>query len=186
MNQLIDPKQIDVEALSDYCGVDFNRCFHCRCCSNGCPFLAAMDHPPNAVIRMLQFGLLDEALASSTIWTCVACNTCAVQCPMAIDISAFMDGLRQFALAHNAAVSQPDVLKFHQTVIDSITRYGRTHKLEIMMRYKLKTLKLMQDWKVGLKMLAKRKLDLTPSRVKSISDIKALIKDRPDQPCKES
>jgi hypothetical protein len=31
-----------------------------------------------------------------------------------------------------------------------------------MMRYKLKTRDLISDWAVGMKMLAKRKLDLTP------------------------
>jgi len=44
-------------------------------------------------------------------------------------------------------------------VLGSIERYGRTHKLEIMLRYKLKTRDLISDWTVGMKMLAKRKLD---------------------------
>jgi heterodisulfide reductase subunit C len=111
------------------CGLEFNRCFHCRCCGGGCPFIETMDHAPNAVIRLLQFGLLDEALASRTIWTCVSCNTCAMECPMAIDIPAFMDGLRQMALERNVVVAEPDVVAFHKTVLDSVSRYGRTHKL---------------------------------------------------------
>ena len=157
------------------CGLDFNRCFHCRCCGGGCPFIETMDHPPNAVIRLLQFGLLDEALVSRTIWTCVSCNTCAMQCPMAIDIPALMDRLRHLALERQVAAAEPDVVEFHKTVVDSIIRYGRTHKLEIMLRYKLKTRTFLQDWQVGLKMMAKRKLDLSPSRIKAIGDLKTLI-----------
>jgi heterodisulfide reductase subunit C len=155
-------------------GEDFRRCFHCRCCGSGCPFIEAMDRPPNTVIRLLQFGLLQEALHSSTIWVCVACNTCSMECPMAIDIAALMDKLRHLALKEGVAVAEPDVLKFHHTVLESIARYGRAHKLDIMMRYKLTTRHWLQDWQVGLKMLAKRKLDLLPSRVKRMDEIKAL------------
>lgn len=155
-------------------GDDFHRCFHCRCCGSGCPFIEAMDRPPNAVIRLLQFGLLQEALRSKTIWVCVACNTCAMECPMAIDIAALMDRLRQLALKKNIAAAEPDVLEFHRTVLDSIARYGRAHKLDIMMRYKLTTRHWLQDLQVGLRMLAKRKLDLLPSRVRRIEEIKAL------------
>jgi heterodisulfide reductase subunit C len=157
-------------------GNDYHRCFHCRSCGGGCPFIKAMDQPPNAVIRLLQFGMLEEALAGSTIWVCVACNTCAMECPMAIDIPALMDRLRHLALQRGVAVAEPDVLKFHQTVLDSISRYGRTHKLEIMMRYKLTTRRWLQDFQVGFKMLAKRKLDLLPSRVKQMDAIKSMYR----------
>jgi heterodisulfide reductase subunit C len=156
-------------------GNDYNRCYHCSCCGNGCPFIKAMDYPPNAVIRLLQYGMVDEALASSTIWICVACNTCAMQCPMSIDIPGLMDDLRHLALAKGAPVAEPDVLKFHQTVLDSISRYGRTHKLDIMMRFKLSTRRWLQDWHVGLKMLAKRKLDLMPSKVKQMDKVKSFF-----------
>jgi heterodisulfide reductase subunit C len=154
---------------------DYHRCFHCRCCGSGCPFIKAMDHPPNNVIRLLQFGQLEDALLSSTIWVCVACNTCSMQCPMAIDIAALMDKLRHLALKKHVMVAEPDVLKFHDTVLESIARYGRAHKLDIMMRYKLTTRHWVQDWQVGLKMLAKRKLELLPSRVRRMDEIKKLF-----------
>ena len=155
---------------------DYMRCYHCRCCGSGCPFISAMDYPPNSVIRLLQFGKLDDALSCSTIWVCVACNTCAMECPMAIDIPAMMDQLRQLAVQNRATVAEPDVLRFHQTVLDSVERYGRTHKLEIMMRFKLTTRRWLQDWQAGLKMLAKRKLDLLPSRIKHIEAIAPFFK----------
>jgi heterodisulfide reductase subunit C len=164
-------------------GEDYHRCFHCRCCGSGCPFIEAMDRPPNNVIRLLQFGLLQEALSSSTIWVCVACNTCSMQCPMAIDIAALMDRLRQLALKKAVAAAEPDVLKFHRTVLDSIARYGRAHKLDIMMRYKVTTRHWLQDWQLGLRMLAKRKLDLLPSRVQRIDEIKALYASSAQDAC---
>ncbi|NNF98592.1 MAG: 4Fe-4S dicluster domain-containing protein [Desulfobacteraceae bacterium] len=160
--------------ISEKSGVIFNRCYHCRSCTNGCPFLKAMDYYPNEVIRLLQLGQTEEVLNCSTIWTCVGCNTCSYVCPMAIDIPALMDSLRQSAIAEGI-ISEPDVLNFHNEVLDSIERHGRTHKLEIMLRYKVKTRDWFGDLDVGLKMMAKRKLDLSPSRVTDLKRIRRLF-----------
>ncbi|WP_299983072.1 4Fe-4S dicluster domain-containing protein [Desulfobacula sp.] len=43
-------------------GINFNACLHCKTCANGCPFLEGMDYAPNAVIRLIQFGMEEEAL----------------------------------------------------------------------------------------------------------------------------
>lgn len=137
-----------------------------------------MDLLPNRVLRLIQLGIEEEALTCSTIWACVGCNTCSIQCPMAIDIPAVMDALRHMAIEKGIAVAEPDVLAFHREVLHSIEKYGRAHKLEIMLRFKLKTRTYFQDLQTGLRMLAKRKLDLTPSRVNRSSEIKAMFSNR--------
>ncbi len=38
-------------------GVNINLCWHCQSCAGGCPFVSAMDYPPNRVIRLVQLGL---------------------------------------------------------------------------------------------------------------------------------
>jgi hypothetical protein len=63
------------------------------------------------------------------------------------------------ALGECAKITGPDILEFHKEVINSVERFGRTHKLEIMLRYKLRMHQWFQDMDIGLKMLAKRKLD---------------------------
>ena len=158
-------------------GTDFHTCLQCRSCSGGCPFSDYMDYMPNGVMRLVQLGLKTEALSCNTIWICVGCHTCSIQCPVAIDIAAVMDALRETALAEHADVPEPDILNFHREVLNSIERYGRTHKLEIMLRYKLKTFDLLSDLNVGVRMLAKRKLDLTPSRVVGVGDVKRLFRE---------
>ncbi len=154
-------------------GINFNSCLHCKTCANGCPFLEGMDYAPNAVIRLIQFGMEEEALKCSTIWVCVGCNTCSSCCPMAIDIPAVMDSLRHKAIEKGVKIAEPDIMNFHTEVLNTVKKYGRTHKLEIMMRYKFKKMDLLSDMGVGLKMLKKRKLDLTPSK---IQDKKAIEK----------
>jgi heterodisulfide reductase subunit C len=146
-------------------GTDIRRCFHCQSCGGGCPVSQAMAYRPNGVIRLLQLGRVREALQSSDIWYCIGCNTCSMACPQAIDIAAFMDIMRQMALEEGVPPAEPDILSFHREVVGSIHKYGRTHKLEIMMRYKLRQFDMFSDLDLGLKMLARRKLDLLPSKI---------------------
>lgn len=170
----------DVQRLSkqllESCGVNVNLCLHCGSCSSGCPFTEAMDLLPNHVLRLVQLNMEEKALQCATIWTCVACNTCSMQCPMAIDIPAMMDALRQISIEQDVKIAEPDVLAFHREVLNSIEKYGRTHKVEIMLRFKLKTRNYFSDLQTGVRMLAKRKLDLSPSKVKNIAEVNNIFK----------
>jgi len=134
-----------------------------------------MDYPPNAVLRLLQYGMTQEALTCKTIWVCVGCHTCSSQCPMGIDLAAVMDTLRLMAVEEGVAIGSPHILDFHEEVLRSLERYGRAHKLGIMLRHKMSTKSWFKDLDVGLKMLAKRKLDLWPSKVKDIKEIAGLF-----------
>lgn len=179
MNDVIDISASDlsfVRQIEKLSGTNLNVCWHCRCCAGGCPFIEIMDYPPHGVIRLVQLGFKRQALECSTIWICVGCHTCAVQCPTAVDIAAVMDSLREMAIEENADIAEPEVLSFHREVMHSIKRYGRTHKLEIMMRYKVQQLDLFSDIDVGLKMLAKRKLDLRPSKIRNKGDLQTIFR----------
>jgi hypothetical protein len=79
------------------------------------------------------------------------------------------------AIEEGVDIAETDILNFHQEVLNSIRQYGRTHKLEIMFRYKLKQRQLFSDMDIGLKMLAKRKLDLTPSKIKDKSALEKIF-----------
>lgn len=172
---LTDKAHDFIEEIESLSHANLSRCLHCLCCSGGCPFSRDMDILPNAVIRMIQFGMKEQVLNCSTIWLCVGCNTCSMECPNAVDIAAIMDVLRQIAIRENHQIAEPGILTFHQKVIDSISKYGRTHKLEIMMRYKVSEKDFFSDIDLGLKMLSKRKLDLMPSKIKHKKDIKKLF-----------
>jgi heterodisulfide reductase subunit C len=159
-------------------GVNINLCWHCQSCAGGCPFVSAMDYPPNRLIHLVQLGLKKEALESSGIWICVGCNTCSIQCPNAIDIPAVNDALRGMAIEEGVVVAEPEILDFHKEVLHSIERYGRTHKFEIMLRYKLRRHDWFSDATVGFKMFAKRKLELLPSRSRDMEAIKGLFEQK--------
>lgn len=175
---LIDLKSCDRSfhhEVNERSGENVGLCWHCRTCAGGCPYVKAMDYHPHAVFRLVQLGLRKEALESSTIWICVSCNTCSIQCPAAIDIPAIMDALRHMAVEEGVKIAQPEIVKFHREVLGSIERYGRTHKLEIMMRYKVRMRQWFQDMDLGLKMLARRKLDLMPSKIDRLEEVSRLF-----------
>jgi len=157
-------------------GTNLKACYQCRACGNGCPFIKAMDYTPNQVLRLLQFGMRQEALTCKTIWVCVGCHTCSSQCPMGIDIAAMMDTLRLMAVGEGVPIGKPNIIGFHEEVLRSLEKYGRAHKLGIMLGYKRQTGGWFKDLDVGLKMLAKRKLELFPYRVKATEEIADLFK----------
>ena len=161
--------------VGEHSGENLNRCFHCRTCAGGCPFSADMDYAPHGVFRLVQFNRRRAALECNTIWICVGCHTCSVQCPAAIDIAAIMDTLRQMALAENVKIAEPRILDFHREVLNSVRQYGRTHKLEIMLRYKARTGEWFSDMNIGLRMLAKRKLDILPSKVNAVGEVRRMF-----------
>lgn len=170
-----DPNIHFCEAVVRRSGENFRRCFHCQSCGSGCPVSHAMTYRPNGVIRLVQFGLKSEVLECSDIWLCMGCNTCATACPMAIDIAAVMSALREMTIEEGVRIAEPGIFRFHQEVLNSIQRYGRTHKLEIMMRYKLRQRNFFSDIDMGLRMLAKRKLDLRPSKIINKAQIRKLF-----------
>lgn len=122
------------ESLVQRCGEEFQRCLQCLSCASGCPSSQAMAYRPNGVIRLVQYGHVQEVLESPDIWLCVGCTTCAIDCPMAIDIPALMESLRQIAIETGAKINESGVLNFHQKVLSTILRHGRPHKLEKMPR----------------------------------------------------
>jgi len=141
-------------------GTDFYTCLQCRSCSGGCPFSEYMDYMPNGVMRLVQLGLKPKRWPATPSGSASA----ATRAPFNAHGDRYPRGDGCAARAGHCRTCrhlEPDILNFHREVLGSIERYGRTHKLEIMLRYKLKTRDLISDWTVGMKMLAKRKLDLT-------------------------
>lgn len=150
-------------------------CWHCLVCAAACPFLAPMGYPPVGVLRLVQLGQEKAALESASIWGCVGCHSCSDACPNSIDVAAIMDVLREMAMERGVKNPAGDILSFHQEVVSSIAKYGRTHKLSIMMKYKLGNRDFFSDAAMGTKMLLKGKLDLFPSRVSDTAALKRLF-----------
>ncbi len=154
------------------------NCYQCQKCSAGCPVAFAMDYKPNQIMQMVSLGMEERILASKTIWVCASCYTCSTRCPNDIDIARVMDWLRQSALAAGVTPAEKDVPIFHAAFLDSIRAHGRVHELSMMARYKMRSGKLWDDFKLGWKMFTKGKLKLLPSGIKRKKEVGDLFAGR--------
>lgn len=164
-----------VEHLS---GQKLPDCYQCGECTAGCPAAFAMDLMPNQVTRMVQLGLADEVLSSSTIWLCVGCETCSTRCPKNVEIPRIMDALRQIATARGIRSQQREIQLFHQTFMDAIGRSGRMHEMGMIAALKLKTGKLTKDMPLGMQLMRKGKLALRPPTVRNRAAIRKIFEGR--------
>ncbi len=166
-------------ALQDFSpgtsGINIQDCYQCQKCSAGCPVAFAMDFKPNQIMQMVSLGMKDRVLACKTIWVCASCYTCSTRCPNDIDIAKAMDWLRQTALREGVPPAEKEVSLFHAAFLDSIRTHGRVHELGMMARYKMKTGRYWDDFKLGWKMFTKGKLKLWPSGISRKKEIKVLF-----------
>jgi len=156
--------------------LNIQDCYQCQKCSAGCPVAFAMDYKPNQIMQMVSLGMEERILACKTIWICASCYTCSTRCPNDIDIARVMDWMRQSALQAGVTPAEREVPLFHAAFLDSIRRHGRVHELSMMARYKIKSGKLLDDFKLGWKMFTKGKLKLLPSGIKRKKEVGDLFK----------
>jgi heterodisulfide reductase subunit C len=164
------------DSLSWGSGLNVQDCYQCQKCSAGCPVAFAMDYKPNQIMQMVSLGMKDRLLSSKTIWVCASCYTCSTRCPNDIDIAKVMDWLRQTGTREGVPPAEKEVALFHSTFLEAIRSHGRVHELSMMARYKQKTGKWMEDFKLGWRMFAKGKLKLFPSGVREKKDMKAFFR----------
>ena len=91
-------RQDPLRRVEEMSGQNLLACYQCGKCSAGCPAAGVMEMLPSQVIRLLQLGLVEDALASQTIWYCAACLTCAARCPKGVDLARVMEALRELVL----------------------------------------------------------------------------------------
>ncbi|GAB6887265.1 hypothetical protein JCM13304A_07630 [Desulfothermus okinawensis JCM 13304] len=100
---------------------------------------------------------------------------------MSIDIPTFFDIIKEYIIENNLNIPEPKIFEFHQEVLNSIKKYGKTHKLEIMFNFKLKNLDFFTDVGTGLKMFLKRKIHLSPPNFDHINEIKKIFNNYNDE-----
>jgi len=116
-------------------------CYQCGKCTAGCPVAAAVDMTPNQVVRALQLGNFEKALASGAIWACVSCQTCSTRCPQTVDCAGIMDALREVSLQRGlASPEQKTVVAFQQAFLNNLRRNGRLDEIELIAEFKLRAL----------------------------------------------
>ncbi len=152
-----------IPAVEEISGQDIKNCYQCGKCSAGCPIAADMELMPNQVIRLLQLGLVDEALRSRTIRLCASCETCTTRCPREVDLAAVMDALRNLALRQRIRSPERAVTLFNKIFLSIVKRYGRVFEMELIGMFNTGTLNFFKDMTKAPKLFFKGRLKLWPS-----------------------
>lgn len=165
-----------IQEVVDLTGQDPALCYQCGKCSAGCPMREFAEIAPNRVVRYVQMGAYDKAMATPTIWMCAGCQTCTSRCPKSFDLAKFMDAMRELALRKNQPLPDGDVYKFHTAFLNQIRNHGRAFEMGLVMDYKLKSGHLMQDVDVAPAMFLKGKIGILPHRVKNTGAVREIFR----------
>lgn len=90
-----------VVKISEISGENVNSCMQCGTCSAVCPMVESMELTSRQVMLLLQHGLYEKLVDSTTPWICASCHTCKVRCPRGVDVPRVMEALRQILLRSN-------------------------------------------------------------------------------------
>jgi heterodisulfide reductase subunit C len=158
-------------------GERIRDCIQCGTCGGSCPNGADMDHSPRALINMLQQDMKDDVLGANTMWFCVSCYYCTQRCPKEIPITDLMYTLKSMAIREGKARGS-DAPALARTFTDLVRKYGRSFELGLASRYYLtnKPISALRMGPLGLSMLRKGRMSLTPTRIKGVEQLQRIIK----------
>jgi heterodisulfide reductase subunit C len=103
-----------------------------------------------------------------------------VRCPQDIHITDLMYTLKRMAIKEGLyrESTAADAPAFSQTFIDMVENYGRSFELGLATRYHLRhhpigAVKMASN--MGLNLLRKGRMDVTPRRIKHMDELKAIL-----------
>ncbi|HHU86521.1 MAG: 4Fe-4S dicluster domain-containing protein [Pelotomaculaceae bacterium] len=173
LNQSISKNADFTQRIGEESGQPVQKCYQCGKCTAGCPVAFAMDYTPNQVIRMVQLGMKDELLKSNTIWICASCSTCSTRCPCNVEVAHVMESLR--IMAGRSGTAPAGKAKYveimYNALLSTVEKYGRTYEVGLVLQNNLRSGKLFNGADMGMPMLQKGKLKLSPSKVKGAAEI---------------
>ncbi len=153
-----------------------NLCVQCGSCGGSCPSGPEMEHTPRRLFALIRAGERDTVLKSNAPWYCVCCYYCTVRCPQDIHITDVMYTLKSMAikagLFHDAALPG-----FSETFVDYVEKYGRSFELGLATRFNLRhhPLSLAGMAPMGLGMLKRGRMDLTPHKIDNMAQLTAIL-----------
>lgn len=172
------PRTLQEQVIAETVGGERLRlCLQCGTCGGSCPSGPDMDHTPRAIFALIAADEREEVLSSNTAWYCVSCYHCTVRCPQEIPITDVMYALKRMSVREGRFddSAAPD---WSETFIGYVEKYGRSFELGLATRYHLShsPLKKIGQGPLALGMFFKDRLKMTPSKIRNIAQLKAILK----------
>ena len=151
-------------------------CIQCGTCGGSCPSAADMDHSPRRIFALIRANMRDEVFAANTPWFCISCYLCIVRCPQEVHIVDIMYTLKNMAI-ESGNFANKAASDLSQTFVDNIENYGRSFEFGLATRHYLRhqPLKLLGSAQMGLGMLSRGRLDLTPHKIEGVIQLRAIL-----------
>jgi heterodisulfide reductase subunit C len=179
LNPAVIPKKTFLEEVVAVTpGVSrLEMCIQCGTCGGSCPSGMDMDHTPRQIFAMIQADMRKEVLASNTPWYCVSCYYCTTRCPQEIHITDLMYSLKRMAIDAKL-YDDSTAPSLSKTFVSQVENNGRSFELGLATRHYLRhqPLRLVGSATMGLGMLSKGRLDLTPQKIEGLDQLKAILK----------
>lgn len=153
-----------------------NMCIQCGSCGGSCPSGPEMEHTPRRLFALIRAGESEAVLRSNTPWFCVSCYYCTVRCPQNIHITDVMYTLKSMAI-RAGLYRDPSPAGFSETFVDYVEKYGRSFELGLATRFNLRhhPLSLASMAPLGLGMLKRGRMELTPHRIAGMAQLTAIL-----------
>ena len=152
-------------------------CIQCGTCGGSCPSGADMQHTPRAIFAMIRAEMKEEVLASNTPWYCVSCYYCMVRCPQEILITDIMYTLKRMAIEEDL-YEEKAAAGLSQSFVGYVEDYGRSFEFGLATRQFLRhhPRDILKAAPMGLGMLSRGRMELTPHRIEGIDGLQAILK----------
>jgi heterodisulfide reductase subunit C len=167
---------VDIKRMEENLGHPLNQCYQCGKCSAGCPAAYTMDEPPNRVIRLLQLGLYDRALAQNSYWVCSSCETCTARCPRNVEIKEIMELLRHDAFRRRVTSGEGAVVAFHKAFLKTVKWFGRLYEPGLILLNNILRGHFFKDFTSAPGMVLKGKIKLFPGRGADNAAVRRIFK----------
>jgi heterodisulfide reductase subunit C len=157
------------------------HCLQCGSCGGSCPSGADMEHTPRTIFALINAGERERVLSANTMWVCVSCYFCTTRCPQEVPITDVMYTLKRMSIAQRL-YHDTDAPALAKAFTDFVDKYGRSFEMGLATSYHLlnRPLQAMKMGPMGFAMFKRGRMALTPSRIKNIGQLQAIIRKAKD------
>lgn len=110
-------------------------CLQCMRCTSGCTSLKLLELKPHEIVDLVKFGLVEELLASDTVWTCVTCLKCKERCPQKASPYDLVMALRNLAVERETKIPE-----HYMKAVGQILETGLVQGIQKITTRKMQTL----------------------------------------------